>query len=57
MSGNKDEVSFFIKDEGSKDRIFIFSDTVEHFCNAKPTFCTYSVHRHPVDSFAFIETS
>ena len=28
MSGNKDEVSFFVKDEGSKVRIFIFSDTV-----------------------------
>ena len=57
MSGNKDEVSFFVKDEGSKVRIFIFSDTVEHFCKAKPTCCTHSVHSHIVNSFAFIETS
>ena len=25
MSGNKDEVSFFVKDEGREVRIFIFS--------------------------------
>ena len=54
MSGNKDEVSFFVKDEGSKVRILIFSDI---FCKATPTFCTHSVHRNTVDSFAFIETS
>ena len=43
MSGKKDEISFFVKDEGSKVRIFIFSDTVEHFCKAKPRFCIHSV--------------
>ena len=57
MSGNNDEILFFVKDEGSKIRILIISDTVEHFCNAEPTFCTHSVQWHTVDSFVFIETS
>ena len=57
MSGNKNEVSFKVKDEGNKVRIFIFSDIVEHFCKGKPTCCTHSVHKHIVGSFAFIETS
>ena len=57
MSGNKDKISFLVKDEGSKVRNFIFSDTVEHFYKAEPTFCTHSMQRHAVSSFAFIETS
>ena len=57
MSGNNDEILFFGQDEGGKVRIFIFSDNVERFCKAKPTFCTHSVQRHIVDLFAFIKTS
>ena len=57
MSGNKDEISFFVRDEDSKVRIFIFSDTVEHFCKDKPIFCTHSVQQRGLDSFAFIEMS
>ena len=57
MSENKVEISFFVRDEGSKVRIFIFSDIVEHFCKAKPIFCTHSVQQRGLDSFAFIDTS
>ena len=49
--------TIFIKDEGSKVRIFI-SDTVEYFCKAKPNFVPIPyLQRHTVDPLAFIETS